>query len=64
VVLSENRDLVGESRSRTSLDLTGFQLKLAQALHESGKPMIVVLMNGRPLTINWIDRNVPAIVET
>lgn len=64
VVLGENRDLVGESRSRTSLDLTGFQLKLAQAVHDAGKPMVVVLMNGRPLTINWIDRFVPAIVET
>src|SRR5262249_38500370 len=53
-----------ESRSRTSLDLAGFQLKLAQALNEAGKPMVVVLMNGRPLTINWIDRYVPAIVET
>lgn len=63
VVLGENEELVGESRSRTGLDLTGFQLQLAQAVHEAGKPMVVVLLNGRPLTINWIDRNVPAIVE-
>ena len=63
VVLGENEELVGESRSRTGLDLTGFQLQLAQAVHDAGKPMIVVLLNGRPLTINWIDRNASAIVE-
>jgi beta-glucosidase len=63
VALGESEQLVGESRSRTNLDLTGFQLQLAQAVHEAGKPMIVVLLNGRPLTINWIDRNASAIVE-
>jgi len=63
VALGENEQLVGESRSRTNLNLTGFQLDLAQAVHEAGKPMIVVLLNGRPLTINWIDRNASAIVE-
>lgn len=63
VALGENTALVGESKSRTGLDLTGFQLKLVQAVHEAGKPTVVVLLNGRPLTINWIDRNVPAIVE-
>jgi beta-glucosidase len=63
VVLGENNVLVGESRSRTNLDLTGFQLRLVQAVHEAGKPTVVVLINGRPLTINWIDKNVPAIVE-
>jgi len=63
VALGESEELVGESRSRTNLNLTGFQLDLAQAAHEAGKPMIVVLLNGRPLTINWIDRNASAIVE-
>jgi beta-glucosidase len=63
VVLGENEQLVGESRSRTSLDLTGFQLQLVQAVQAAGKPTVVVLLNGRPLTINWIDRHVPAIVE-
>jgi Glycosyl hydrolase family 3 C terminal domain. len=38
-------------------------MQLAQAVHEAGKPMIVVLLNGRPLTINWIDRNASAVVE-
>jgi len=63
VALGESEQLVGESRSRTNLDLAGFQLQLAQAVHEAGKPMIVVLLNGRPLTINWVDRNASAVVE-
>jgi len=63
VALGESEQLVGESRSRTNLNLTGFQLALAQAVHEAGKPTIVVLLNGRPLTINWIDRNASAVVE-
>jgi beta-glucosidase-like glycosyl hydrolase len=63
VVLGENQALIGESRSRTSLDLTGFQLRLVQAVQEAGKPTVVVLLNGRPLSINWIDKYVPAVVE-
>jgi beta-glucosidase len=63
VALGESEQLVGESRSRTNLNLTGFQQELAQAVHEAGKPMIVVLLNGRPLTINWIDRNASAVLE-
>jgi beta-glucosidase len=63
VVLGENEDLVGESRSRTSLDLPGHQLRLVQAVQEVGKPTIVVLLNGRPLSINWVDRHASAILE-
>lgn len=55
---------VGESSTRTSLDLPGRQLQLVQAIYAVGKPVIVVLINGRPMSINWIDRYVPAIVET
>jgi beta-glucosidase len=63
VVLGESDDLVGESRSRASLDLPGHQLRLVQAVREAGKPTIVVLLNGRPLTINWVDRHASAILE-
>jgi beta-glucosidase len=55
---------VGESASRTSLDLPGRQLDLIKAVHAAGKPTVVVLVNGRPLSINWVDRNVAGIVET
>jgi beta-glucosidase len=54
---------VGESATRTSLDLPGRQLELVRAVHAAGKPVVVVLINGRPLSINWVDRYVPAVVE-
>ncbi|HWS85876.1 MAG TPA: glycoside hydrolase family 3 N-terminal domain-containing protein [Pyrinomonadaceae bacterium] len=54
---------VGENATRTSLDLPGRQLDLVRAVHAAGKPVVVVLVNGRPLSINWVDRNVPAVVE-
>lgn len=53
----------GESSSRTSLDLPGHQKHLVQSVYETGTPCVVVLINGRQLSINWIDRYVPAILE-
>jgi len=53
----------GEARSRTSLDLPGNQQKLLKALLATGKPVVMVLHNGRPLTLPWEAENVPAIVE-
>lgn len=63
-VLGEDEYRVGESRSRTSLELPGRQQQLLEALHASGTPVVLVLVNGQPLTVNWADRNVPAILET
>ena len=62
-VMGEDESLVGESRSRTSLELPGRQLEYLQALYATGKPVVLVLINGRPLTINWPDKNIPAIIE-
>ena len=62
-VLGEDETCTGESKSRTSLDLPGRQQQLLQALHATGKPVVLVLINGQPLTINWADRNIPAILE-
>jgi beta-glucosidase len=56
--------MTGEAASRTSLNLPGVQQQLAEAIQKTGKPVVVVLSNGRPLTINWIAKNIPAIVET
>lgn len=53
----------GESFSRTSLDLPGHQKRLVQEVHATGTPCVVVLINGRPLSINWTDRYIPAILE-
>ncbi len=55
---------VGESASRTSLDLPGRQLDLIKAVYAVGKPVVVVLINGRPMSINWVDKNVSGILET
>jgi beta-glucosidase len=63
VVLGDSPKTVGESLSRTSLDLPGRQLELVQAVYQTGRPVIVVLINGRPLTINWVAKFVPGIVE-
>lgn len=63
VVLGEDRSVVGESKSRTSLDLPGYQLDLAKAIYATGTPTVVVLLNGRALTINWIHKHIPAILE-
>lgn len=54
----------GEGYDRTSLDLMGRQLELAQKLFETGKPIIVVLIKGRPLSLNWLDKNIPAILDS
>ncbi|MCA1634613.1 MAG: glycoside hydrolase family 3 C-terminal domain-containing protein [Acidobacteria bacterium] len=64
VVLGESADMSGEAASRSSLELPGRQTDLLKAIHAAGKPYVVVLMNGRPLTINWAAENSPAILET
>jgi beta-glucosidase len=62
-VVGEDNDRVGESLSRTGLNLPGRQLKLIQALQATGKPVVMVMINGQPLTINWENKYVPAILE-
>src|SRR5258706_6123408 len=62
-VLGEDEKRVGESLSRTSLELPGRQEQLLEALYATGKPVILVLINGQPLTINWADRFIPSILE-
>ncbi|MBT2654760.1 glycoside hydrolase family 3 C-terminal domain-containing protein [Bacillus sp. ISL-18] len=62
-VVGENADMSGEASSRMDLNLPGQQEELLKALHQTGKPVIVVLINGRPLSIPWAQENVSAIVE-
>ncbi len=62
-VLGEDEHRVGESKSRTGLGLPGRQFQLLQALHSTGKPIVLVLINGQPPTINWENRYIPAILE-
>ena len=62
-VLGEDEKRVGEGMSRTGLDLPGRQEQLLEALRATGKPVVLVLINGQPLTINWANRYIPAILE-
>ena len=64
VVLGESAIMGGEATSRTNLDLLPNQKELLKALKATGKPIVLVLMNSRPLTLTWEDENIPAILET
>jgi beta-glucosidase len=63
VVVGEARETNGEGRDVGSLDLSGMQEDLIKAVHATGTPTVVVLINGRGLSIRWVAENVPAIVE-
>ena len=62
-VVGDDEQMVGECKSRTSLDLPQVQRLLVRKLHETGKPVIVVLVNGRPVSVNWEENNCPAILD-
>jgi beta-glucosidase len=64
VVIGESADMSGEASSRAVIDLPGHQLELIKQIQATGKPTVVVLLNGRPLTINWMAENTPAILES
>jgi beta-glucosidase len=63
IAVGESAEMSGEAASRSSLDLPGRQLELVKAIQATGKPVVIVLMNGRPLTINWMAENSRAILE-
>ncbi len=64
MVLGEHGVQSGEGRSRASLDLPGLQQELLEEIYEINQNIVLVLMNGRPLALPWIDEHVPAILET
>ena len=61
--LGESSEMTGESSSRTNLDLPDVQRTLLEALLKTGKPVVLTLFTGRPLTLNWEQANVPAILN-
>ncbi|TVT38480.1 beta-glucosidase BglX [Hymenobacter setariae] len=63
-VVGESQGMTGEAASRADLGLPGRQLDLLKALKATGKPLVVVLCNGRPLTLPWENDNASAILET
>jgi beta-glucosidase len=64
LMIGEDYDLSGESRSRSDLELPTSQLELAKRVLTTGKPVVVVLANGRPLAIPWLADNAPVILES
>jgi len=63
LVMGTSRDVLGENLDRSDLNLPGAQQKLVEAVHATGKPVVVVLINGGAMTIPWIAEHVPAILE-
>jgi beta-glucosidase len=63
-VVGEAAEMSGESASRVDIGVPENQQRLLKALAETGKPVVLVLMNGRPLTLSWENKNFPAILET
>lgn len=63
LVLGEDQTLFGEGLSRSQIGLPGRQLELAKAIVATGRPMVVVLVNGRPLSIPWLHDHASAILE-
>ena len=63
VVVGEWQNMIGEAASRSSLELPGRQLELLQAVAETGTPVVLLVMNGRPLDLRWPSEHVPAILD-
>jgi beta-glucosidase len=63
VVLGEWQNMIGEAASRSSLELPGGQLELLQAVAQTGTPVVLLVMNGRPLDLRWAAEHVPAILD-
>ncbi|EFM11373.1 glycoside hydrolase family 3 domain protein [Paenibacillus curdlanolyticus YK9] len=63
IALGDSERTCGEGVDRSSLDLPGNQLRLLKAIHETGTPVVLVLQNGRPITLDWESQHIPAIVE-
>ncbi|HEX7334305.1 MAG TPA: beta-glucosidase BglX [Pyrinomonadaceae bacterium] len=63
MVLGEHEEMSGEAASQSTLDLPGRQLELLKAVSGLGKPVVLVLINGRPLDISWAATNISAILE-
>jgi beta-glucosidase len=63
MVLGETQDMIGEAASRSSIELPGRQEELLKKVVATGKPVVLVLLSGRPLNLSWASQHVPAILE-
>ena len=64
MAMGEKPDMTGEAKSKSNIHLPGIQEELIKAIQATGKPIIVLLMAGRPMIFNWTADNVPAIIYT
>ncbi|SEM23468.1 beta-glucosidase [Chitinophaga rupis] len=64
MALGESQGMTGEAASRSNISIPESQQELLKAVYATGKPVVLVLMNGRPLTLEWEDAHIPSIVET
>jgi len=64
MALGESQGMTGEAASRSNISISESQQELLKAVYATGKPVVLVLMNGRPLTLEWEDAHIPSIVET
>lgn len=63
LALGEAYWMSGEAASRSVIDLPGLQQELAETIHATGKPVVSIIMSGRPLTINWLAENTNALLQ-
>ena len=63
MAVGETQTMTGESSSASTLDLAGDQQKLMEAIAATGKPLVLVLINGRPLNVSWANAHIPAILD-
>ncbi|RXZ72621.1 glycoside hydrolase family 3 N-terminal domain-containing protein [Agromyces albus] len=63
VVVGQRQNQIGENASTATLELSGRQLEQLQRITETGTPVVLVVMSGRPLDLRWADEHVPAIVQ-
>ncbi|HEU4555956.1 MAG TPA: beta-glucosidase BglX [Chitinophaga sp.] len=64
MALGESQGMTGEAASRSNIGIPESQRQLLKAVYATGKPIVLVLMNGRPLTLEWEDAHIPSILET
>lgn len=64
MALGESQGMTGEAASRSNIGIPESQQQLLKAIHATGKPIVLVLMNGRPMTLEWEDAHIPSILET
>lgn len=62
--VGESADMSGEAASRSNIDIPGKQVDFIKAIYKTGTPIVIVLMNGRPLTFPWVSNHIPGILET